>query len=165
MSKPVFSSATNIFILLLILCVIIFIYKKNSLLKMMENYQNYQNYNTTKKTHLGSKNKIGRYLFPQSYVLVEDTYPVTGSRNISNNEANDIWWHWPTFKVGSYAQITNNIKYPNNPDVGQCMPSSFCGALYKEKQTHTNYTHVLPPVNSGCKTRVGYFATDVNLLI
>ena len=49
-------------------------------------------------------------------LLVSDTYPAIDKNGISNNSANDIWWHYPIFKVGSYNQITNNIKYPNNPD-------------------------------------------------
>lgn len=92
-------------------------------------------------------------------------YPTTGALGISNNEASDIWWHYPTFKVGSYEQITNNIKYPNNPDEGTCMPASMCGALYKERQEKSNIAKVLPPVcvnEDG--TRINYYNTDKNML-
>ena len=54
---------------------------------------------------------------------------------MSNLTSADMWWHYPTFKLGSYDQITNNIRYPNNPDVGRCTPASVCGALYHEKKT------------------------------
>jgi hypothetical protein len=67
-----------------------------------------------------------------------DSFPLTGRKGISNNNAYNIWWHYPIFEVGSYAQITNNLKYPNNPDEGTCMPASMCGALYKEKQLKSN---------------------------
>ena len=100
---------------------------------------------------------------PQSLVgnedsnrLLQDIYPSTNKNTISEESSNTNWWHYPTFAVGSYSQITNNIKYPNNPDIGTCSPSSMCGALYHEKSTGTNYITPLPPV-SGNGTRVGYF--------
>jgi hypothetical protein len=97
-------------------------------------------------------------------LLVQDFYPPTGLLGISNNISSDTWWHYPTFELGSYDQITNNIRYSNNPDLGSCMPDSMCGALYHEKQLKTNYVKQLPPVNPNCGTRVGYFDTGINLL-
>ncbi len=92
-------------------------------------------------------------------------YPSTGRLGISNNEAQDIWWHYPIFRVGSYKQITNNIRYSNNPDDGTCMPASMCGALYKEKQSKSNYVNPLPPVAENCAgTRVNYYYTEPNML-
>lgn len=98
--------------------------------------------------------------------LVADTYPSTDNPYglLSNNGAANIWWHYPTFKLGSYKQITNNIRYPNNPDVGECMPASMCGTLYREKHLGNNDVAPLPPLNPDCGTRVGYFQTGVNLL-
>jgi hypothetical protein len=76
-----------------------------------------------------------------------------------------MWWHYPVFKVGSYEQITNNLKYPNNPDVGQCMPADFCGTLYKEFQPKLNEAEILPPVPLSCNgTRVNYYNTAPNML-
>jgi hypothetical protein len=100
----------------------------------------------------------------ESNLLVQDFYPPIGRNTISNNSAVDTWWHYPTFKLGSYDQITNNIKYSNNPDLGSCMPDSMCGALYHKNQLKTNYVFPLPPVNPECGTRVGYFDTWINLL-
>ena len=97
-------------------------------------------------------------------VLVQGEFPITHRNGISNNGASNIWWHYPIFELGSYKQITNNIRYSNNPDEGTCMPASMCGALYKERQHPSNIVSVLPPVNSACGTRVGYFTTDVDLL-
>jgi hypothetical protein len=130
-------------------------------MKMIENYQNYD-INNSMSTSLGGDN--GQHPFPQSDLLVEDTYPATGRKGISNNGAANIWWHYPTFQLGSYDQITNNIRYPNNPDEGTCMPASMCQTLYKEKQLKTNYVKPLPPINPNCGTRVGYFDTSINLL-
>lgn len=100
----------------------------------------------------------------QTKVLVEDTYPSIGKNEISNNTSADIWWHYPVFKLGSYEQITNNIKYPNNPDEGTCMPASMCGALYKDKHIKSNVIKPLPSISPDCGTRVGYFTTDIQLI-
>jgi hypothetical protein len=106
----------------------------------------------------------GDYPYASNSLLVQDQFPLTGNTGISNNTSNDIWWHYPIFTVGSYAQITNNLKYPNNPDEGTCMPGSMCQTLYKEKQLKSNYIQPLPPVNPNGGTRINYYNTDVNLL-
>jgi hypothetical protein len=71
---------------------------------------------------------------------------------------------YPIFSLGSYAQITNNIRYPDNPDDGTCTPASMCGALYHDKNTGNNFVKPLPPVNPNCGTRVGYFTTDEQVI-
>ena len=106
----------------------------------------------------------GDFPAAQTEVLVQDTYPSIGKNQLSDNTASDIWWHYPIFTLGSYKQITNNIRYPNNPDEGTCMPASMCGALYHEKFLKSNYVEPLPPLNPDCGTRVGYFDTNINLL-
>jgi hypothetical protein len=107
----------------------------------------------------------GAYPASQTDPLLKDSYPLTGRKGVSNNQYNNIWWHYPVFKVGSYEQITNNIKYPNNPDEGTCISADFCGALYKESQSASNISEVLPPVPEGQGARVNYYRTDMNLLI
>ena len=101
----------------------------------------------------------GNFPDSQTKVLVQDTYPPIGKNELSNNTANDIWMDYPVFQLGSYDQITNNIRYPDNPDEGTCMPASMCGALYHDKKTGNNTITPLPPVSSP-GTRVGYFTTD-----
>ena len=96
----------------------------------------------------------------ENKVLLSGDYPTTGNKGISNNGSNNIWWRYPIFKVGSYAQITNNIKYPNNPDDGQCMPASLCGALYNDKPNMpSNYVKPLPPVPDCSGVRVNYYTS------
>ena len=107
----------------------------------------------------------GAFPASQTDPLLKDSFPLTGRKGVSNNQYNDIWWHYPAFKVGSYEQITNNLKYPNNPDEGTCISADFCGALYKESQSHSNITEPLPPVNPGQGARVNYYRTDMNLLL
>jgi hypothetical protein len=119
-------------------------------------YENFTNYSLNQS--------MGDFPHAQTSVLVEDTYPPIGKNMISNETSNDSWWHYPIFKLGSYDQITNNIKYPNNPDIGSCTPGSMCGALYHSKKIGNNYNNPLPPVDSDFGTRVGYFVTNNQLI-
>lgn len=124
----------------------------------------------SKNSHEGYSNYTldeanGKFPNALDDVLVQDTYPITGINGITNNGSNDIWWWYPTFKLGSYAQITNNIRYPRRTTDGRCMPASMCGSLYKEKYTGDNHVYALPPVNNTCGTRVGYFTSSVKSLV
>lgn len=121
--------------------------------------------NTEGYSNYSLDQSVGNIPDSQTNVIVQDIYPPIGGNQLSNNTSNDIWWHFPTFQVSSYAQITNNIKYPNNPDEGTCMPASMCGALYKKKNIGDNYTEQLPPpINPEEGTRVGYFTTKTQLI-
>jgi len=119
-------------------------------------YEGYSNYSLDQAT--------GNFPDAQTKVLVQDTYPPIGKNQLSNNTSNDIWMDYPIVSLGSYDQITNNIKYPDNPDEGTCMPASMCGALYYDKNIGKNYVKPLPPVNTDCGTRVGYFTTDEQVI-
>ena len=103
-----------------------------NLSKSMEGYSNY--------TLEGAMGKIPD---AQTTVLVQDTYPAIGKNEISDDTSNDIWKDYPIFQLGSYEQITNNIKYPDNPDNGRCMPASMCGALYHYKDIGSNVIETL----------------------
>ena len=107
---------------------------------------------------------MGNFPSAVTDVLVQDTYPITGINSVSDETANKMWWRYPTFQVGSYKQMTNNIRYPHNPDDARCTPADFCYALYKDKKLGSNIIEPLPPVNPTCGTRIGYFSTNQNLL-
>ena len=100
----------------------------------------------------------------ETNVLVQDTYPITGINSVSDQTAEKMWWRYPIFAVGSFKQMTNNIRYPNNPDDATCTAADFCYALYKDKKIGSNIIKPLPPVDPNSGTRVGYFATSENLL-
>jgi hypothetical protein len=102
--------------------------------------------------------------YPNSVInpILKDSFPlINNQNNLSNNNYNDIWWHYPVLKTNSYAQITNNLKYVNNPDDGQCIRADFCGALYKEKKHKTNIITPMPPVPPGPGVRVNYYRSDL----
>lgn len=129
-------------------------------LPLIFNFQNiYENF-----TNYSLDQAMGNFPDAQTRVLVQDIYPPIGKNKLSNETSSNMWWHYPIFTLGSYDQITNNIRYSNNPDIGRCTPGSFCGALYHEKKLGNNYVKPLPPVNPNCGTRVGYFTTDEQLI-
>ena len=142
-----------LFLILVLALSIPFILNIKNPLELLEGYSNYN-----------LEKAAGDYPNAQTKVLVQDTYPPIGKNELSNDTASDIWSYYPVFKLGSYDQITNNIRYPSNPDEGTCMPASMCGALYHDKVIGNNYVKPLPPINPECGNRVGYFDTDINLL-
>lgn len=102
--------------------------------------------------------------------LLKGIYPLTGSKTVSDKSYNDIWWEYPIFKEGSYKQITNNLRYYENPDEGTCIRADFCNALYKNKKVKSNYILPLPPVqspnnNKGLHARVNYYWAQPDLLL
>lgn len=125
----------------------------SSFLKTAEGFSNYRVDQST-----------GDFPNSQTSVLVQDIYQPIKKNQISDENASDMWWNYPTFTLGSYKQITNNIRYPNNPDIGRCTPSSMCGALYHKNHINTNYVNPLPPANDNSGTRIGYFTTDERVI-
>jgi len=115
-------------------------------------YENFSNYTLDDAT--------GKVPKAETTGIVEDIYPSTGNKQISNNTASTIWKHYPIYEVGSYEQTTNNIRHPVNPDEGTCMPASMCGSLYHSKNTGSNIVKPLPEVNPNTKgTRINYYNT------
>lgn len=106
-------------------------------------------------------------VYPHSVDLpiLTGEYKYSGNKNVSNNSYPDIWWHYPVLKVGSYKQITNNLRYYKNPDEGTCIGADFCGALYKDKKNKSNIIYPMPPVPPGTTPRVNYYRTNVDLLL
>lgn len=111
----------------------------------------------------------GKYPISEDIPILTDVYPYTGSKTVSNKSYNDIWWEYPIFKEGSYKQITNNLRYYDNPDEGTCVRAEFCNALYNNKQVKSNYILPLPPLqkppNGNDNARVNYYWTHPNKLL
>ncbi len=144
-----------VFLILILLLAVVppLFFSLNKFLNGKEGFNNYT---------LGSTN--GDYPSSENNVLVQDTYPITGINSVSDQSAAKMWWRYPIFQVGSFKQMTNNIRYPNNPDDARCTAANFCYALYKDKKIGSNVVTPLPPVDPNSGTRVGYFATSENLL-
>jgi len=124
--------------------------------KILKSRDNYSNYN------LGGA--AGELPSAETEVLLQDSFPVKKTNVISDNQSSDIWQEYPIFEVGSYEQMTNNIRYPKTPDDGRCMPASFCDAMYSDRPSRSNVVTPLPPVDCPSGSRIGYFNTNESLL-
>jgi hypothetical protein len=93
---------------------------------LMGKKENYRNLNSSGIIKTSSQ-------YPSTYgsVLVQDTYPITHKYGVMDVTSSDVWKQYPAFEVGSYEQVTNNIKNPKTVDVGNCMPVEFCNTLYE----------------------------------
>jgi hypothetical protein len=102
-------------------------------------------------------------VFPSSVEKpILNEFDFIGKNQTSDKNYNQIWWHYPIFSLGSFEQITNNLKHIYNPDQGTCMRADFCNAFYKNKKNiKTNITKPLPEVENGPGKRVGYFRSEV----
>lgn len=104
--------------------------------------------------------------FPKSVdQAILDDYPLIGKNETSNKNYSDIWREYPNFGVGSFKQLTNNLRYHDNPDEGTCVRADLCNALYyNKKDTKSNIITPLHPAEEGEGARVGYFRTEPNEL-
>lgn len=104
-------------------------------------------------------------IYPKSddKVILND-YPQIGKNETSNNNYSDIWTEYPVLPLASFEQITNNLRYHENPDEGTCVRADFCGALYNNKRVPTNVVNPLPQADEGAGARVGYFRSEPNEL-
>ena len=101
--------------------------------------------------------------FPKSVDQpILDSFGHTGHKYASNDNSSGIWWYFPIFGVSSFKQITNNLRYRNNPDEGTCSRADMCGALYRRKKNKSNITLPLGEAQEGAGARVGYYRTDVD---
>jgi len=91
-------------------------------------------------------------------------YPHTGRKGVSNVTSQDVWWRYPIFDVGSYDQITNNLRFVDSPDDGRCTRVEFCETLYSDKQVKSNVVYPLPPVPNEPGKRIGYYNSPINLM-
>ena len=104
--------------------------------------------------------------YPDSHTfpLLKGVYPLTKTTVISNNNADFVGLHNAPTDLSSFAQITNNVRYNNNPDNGTCTPAQFCGSFYKDYQNKVNVAVPLTPVPYGPGARVNYVRSKNNLL-
>lgn len=96
--------------------------------------------------------------------VILDSYPQIGKNQTSNASVTKDWWYYPIFSEPSFKQITNNLRYRNNPDDANCSPFDVCGALYRQKKNKSNEIFPLPVAQEGNGARVNYYRTEPNLL-
>jgi hypothetical protein len=106
----------------------------------------------------------GSYPDSETFPLLKGSYPLTDTSVISNNNSNYVGTHNAPTELSSFKQITNNVRYNNNPDNGTCTPAQFCGSFYKSYQDKVNTSTPLNPVPYGNGARVNFFRNKNNLL-
>jgi len=141
-----------ILVIIIVLCLYFMLFKHNT-----ESFVN------------SKTNDINVYK-PDNYPNAVDTailddYPLIGKNKLSDLNASQIWKYYPVLPLGSYKQITNNLRYYKNPDDGKCTAPDFCGALYHDAPHKDNEIKPLPPAEEGTGARVNYYRTDPNELI
>ena len=97
----------------------------------------------------------GIYPLSEDKGLLYGEYKMKDQPGLSNYNASTAWSLYPSYAVGSYAQVTNNKKYWETPCNGYTIPADMCGGLYKTK-LHTDSTQ--PPPRSCCQ-RVNYYCS------
>jgi hypothetical protein len=87
-------------------------------------------------------------------------FPVKKNVGITKLENSDIWKDSPIKEVGSYEQITNNVRYWKNPNNGTCTRAELCNSIYDNK------TLDIPPhppiLKFGQDIRVNYYNSQIN---
>ena len=142
-------------ILFLLIILILALYLARFMPNVNEGYKNLSNSNDLKTP--------GEFPKSVSQAILDD-YPLIGKNEVSHDSASDMWWHYPTFSLPSFKQITNNLKYFKNPDIGTCTRPEMCGALYHDAKVKSNIITPLPEAEEGPGARVGYFRRQPNKL-
>jgi hypothetical protein len=144
-------------ILLLSFILIFGLYLAPFIKPSLEGFKGYKRYKSDVLTVPGD--------FPRSVDKpILDDYPLINSNEVSRNNTSDIWKDYPVFGVGSFEQLTNNIRFNRNPDDGKCSRAEFCGALYHDAKHPSTVVNPLPPAEEGSGARVGYYRSDPNSL-
>ena len=79
--------------------------------------------------------------FPNSVdkILLEHPHGDRVKRSVvqlTEKNAENIFALYPKTAIKSYAQLTNNQKYPISVCNGRAVPASFCGAFYNPKNAN-----------------------------
>ena len=144
-------------ILLLSFILIFGLYLAPFIKPSLEGFKGYKRYKSDELSVPGE--------FPRSVDKpILDDYPLINSNEVSTNNTSDIWKDYPVFEVGSFEQLTNNIRYNRNPDDGTCSRAELCGALYHDAKHPSNIVTPLPPAEEGAGARVGYYRSEPNSL-
>lgn len=122
-----------------------------------ETFQNYPLENfTSSNNNSNNNNGFDNDSSDAAFLFLKDSFPVTDDPNkLTNNQYNNIWMEKPVFPVGSYQQITNNIRYNKSPDNGSIIPSEFSGAFYETITPRKSKPIKRPPIYN--RRRVNYY--------
>ncbi len=103
----------------------------------------------------------GIYPMSDTKGLLYPTYQMKNNPGLSDLDMQRAYKLYPSYAVGSYAQITNNKRYWETPCNGLSTPPDFCGGLYKPR--HCDHPPVVPPPKLGDEScnRVNYYCSKI----
>lgn len=90
-------------------------------------------YNSYNKEGFKSLYIYGAYPKQHDDPLLADSYEKNENIVPTRLTQEDLKRYKPRTPIKSYAQVTNNFKYWDTPNNGECKPASFCDAYYKKK--------------------------------
>ena len=90
-------------------------------------------YTSYKKEGFKSLYLYGAYPKQHDDPLLTDTYQTKDNIVPTRLTQEDLKRYKPRTPIKSYRQVTNNFKYWDTPNNGECKPASFCDAYYKKK--------------------------------
>jgi hypothetical protein len=148
----------SLLVLIVFICAVLVPYFYTQL-KPYFSLEGFDNYKSLENISINNISITNKYPLTENNALVQGSYKISGKNGVSRDQGSKIWWHYPIFKVGSFKQLTNNLRYYKNPDTGNCMAADFCGALYKDNKDKSNIITQLPPVEPSDGVRVNYYST------
>ena len=104
------------------------------------------------------------FLSPGVYPQADETgilnqYSMRSDPKLSDSTYSSEWLLYPTSPVGSYAQVTNNKRYWEQPCDGTMSPATFCNSLYRKKKISLPAPLCRPGLDCPGAERVNFYCT------
>lgn len=139
----------HMLITFILFAILVYMTNKNSNLS-----EGYENLFTLTPGHADGDNYLLKGVFPIS------------DNPVSSQQYSKEWHLYPVFSIPNFKQMTNNLRYFNNPNISHESPEDFLDTFYGSKSAKSNivsYGDVNPIITSN-KPRVGYWNTNVDVM-
>jgi len=97
--------------------------------------------------------------------LLDGLFPISDNP-VSRQQYSREWGLYPVFSMPSFNQMTNNLRYFNNPSIAHETPEDFLDTFYGHKTAKSNIVSYGPitPIVTQHEPRVGYWNTNIDVL-